>query len=398
MAAGLSAPVPGAPAAPPGPSAPVPGAPAAPPGPSAPVPGSAPPAPGGVTHHGRRRTVVRWTVEAVVLGGAALFVVERAGSSVGQVGATFDHLHWHWLFVSVAAECGSIVALSWLQQRLLRVGNVNVRVTDLLPVTAASNAVAQSLPGGVLFAEGYSFRQYQRLGAGKALGVWAELSAGALASAGLAAVAVAGAVVVGSGLRLQLLPGLVFVLAGALVACALFRRAPLLSTLISRVMRFSERVLPARLWRHLRSAEAATRQMANFRPSAGLWAACLGAAMINWGLDAVVLVMGLLTVGGPVPWRGVLLCYAAAQLLVELPITPGGLGLVEGGLVEVLTRFHVPVSRATAGTLMYRAVSYWLLLLIGWAAALWLAKHNRRANRSRGSTGNHPGEPAGTFG
>ena len=119
-----------------------------------------------------------------------------------------------------------------------------------------------------------------------------------------------------------------------------------------------------------------------FRPSWGVWLACLAAAALNWCLDAVVLVMGLLTVGGPVPWRGVLLCYAAAQLLVELPITPGGLGLVEGGLVEVLIRFHVAASRATAATLVYRAVSYWFLLLVGWAAASWLAVRNRQADRA----------------
>lgn len=326
--------------------------------------------------------MLRWVVEVAVLTAAALFVVRRAGSSLGQVGATFDHLHWHWLFVSVAAECCSIFALSWLQQRILRVGRLPVGVRDLLPVTAASNAVAQSLPAGPVFAEGYAFRQYQRLGAGRALGAWAELSAGALASAGLAAVAVAGAVVVGPGLRWKLLPALGFVFAGALVACAMFRRAPLLSSLIGRVLRWSERFLPESLCRHLRAAEVATKEMANFQPSAGIWVACLLAAIINWGLDSVVLVMGLLTVGGPVPWRGVLLCYAAAQLLAELPITPGGLGLVEGGLVEVLTRFHVPVTRATAGTLMYRAVSFWLLLLIGWVAALWLTMRNRRADRA----------------
>jgi hypothetical protein len=340
---------------------------------------------------------LRWALEAVVLAAAAVFVIDRAGSSLGQVGATFDHLHWHWLFISAAAECGSIVALSWLQQKLLRVGDLPVRVRDLLPITASSNAVAQSLPAGLLFAEGYAFRQYQRLGAGKALGVWAELSAGALASAGLAAVAVAGAAVVGPGLRWQLLPPLCFVLLGALVAAALFRRAPLLSALIRRVMRFSERHLPSNLYRHLRSAEEATRDMATFRPSVGVWLTCLCAAIINWGMDAVVLVMGLLTVGGPVPWRGVLLCYAAAQLLVELPITPGGLGLVEGGLVEVLTRFGMPVTRATAGTLMYRAVSYWLLLLIGWAAALWLTMHNRRLDRAERAGPDPAPAGAGSF-
>jgi hypothetical protein len=325
--------------------------------------------------------LARVLVEILVLAAAAVFVLRRAGN-LAQVSATFDRLHWHWLFVSVGAEIASVTMLSWLQQRLLQVGNLPVTVGDLLPVTMASNAVAQSLPIGTLFAEGYAFRQYQRLGAGRALGVWAELSAGALAAAGLAGVAVSGAAVVGPGLRWQLLPALGFVFTGALVAAALFRRAPLVAGLIGGLLRRAERRLPDRWCRPLRSAEQATREMAGFQPSWSLWLACLAAAALNWGLDAVVLVMGLLTVGGPVPWRGVLLCYAAAQLLAELPITPGGLGLVEGGLVEVLIRFHVTASRATAATLMYRAVSYWFLLLIGWAAASWLAVRNRRADRA----------------
>lgn len=309
-----------------------------------------------------------------------MFVVRRGGD-MATVAATFDRLHWHWLFVSVAAEACSITALSWLQQRLLRVGDLPVGVRDLIPVTMASNAVAQSLPGGTLFAEGYAFRQYQRLGASRVLGIWAELSAGALASAALAAVAVAGAIVVGPGLRLKLLPGLAIVLAGALVAAALFRRAPLLSDLISRVAHRLEPHVPSGFVAHLRSAQESTRQMERFKPSKGVWLLCLAAAVVNWGLDAVVLTMGLLTVGGPVPWRGLLLCYAAAQLLVELPVTPGGLGLVEGGLVEVLIRFHVSASQATAGTLMYRAVSYWLLLVVGWVAVGWLTYRNRRTDR-----------------
>ena len=328
----------------------------------------------------RRVKIVRFVIEAAVLAGGGLFVVRRAGDTA-NIAATFDRLHWHWLFVSVAAEAGSITALSWLQQKLLRVGDLPVGVRELVPVTMASNAVAQSLPGGTLFAEGYSFRQYQRLGASRMLGIWAELSAGALASAALAAVAVAGAIVVGPGLRLKLLPGLAVVLAGALVAAALFRRAPLLSDLISRVSRRLERHVPSGLIAHLRSAQDSTTQMERFRPSKRLWLLCFSAAVINWSLDAVVLTMGLLTVGGPVPWRGLLLCYAAAQLLVELPLTPGGLGLVEGGLVEVLIRFHVPASRATAGTLMYRAVSYWLLLVVGWLAVGFLTYRNRRTDR-----------------
>ena len=334
----------------------------------------------GVSKHDKQWAFVRRALEVVVLGAAALFVLSRV-NNVGSVAGAFDHLHWHWLFVGVGAEACSMVALAWMQHKLLRVGGLPVSVPDLVPVTLASNAVSLSLPAGTLFAEGYTFRQYQWLGASQVLAIWSQLSAGALATAALAAVAVAGAAIA-PGLRLQLLPGLTFVLAGAVVAAALFRRAPLLGSLIGRTLRGSERFLPSSLCRHLRSAQVALRQMESFNPPPKLWMACFGFAALNWLLDAVVLTTGLLTVGAPVPWKDLLLCYAAAQVLVELPITPGGLGLVEGGLVEVLIRFHVPASLATAGTLVYRAVSYWLLLLVGWSAALYLTLRNRRASRA----------------
>ena len=176
-----------------------------------------------------------------------------------------------------------MVCLSWVQQRLLRVGGLPVGVPDLVPVTLASNAVSLSLPAGTLFAEGYTFRQYQWLGASQVLAIWSQLSAGALATAALAAVAVAGAAAA-PGLRLELLPVLTFVLAGALVAAALFRRAPLLGSLIGRTLRGAERFLPPSVCRHLRSAQVALRQMNNFNPPPRLWLACFGVAALNWML------------------------------------------------------------------------------------------------------------------
>jgi uncharacterized membrane protein YbhN (UPF0104 family) len=329
----------------------------------------------------RRRTLLRALFEVAVLALASVFVVLRLGNSLGSFAQSFRHLHWHWLLLGVAAEGGSVFCLSWLQQRLLREGRADVGVRDLLPVTVAANGVAQSLPAGSLFAEGYSFRQYQRLGAGWTLAGWAELSAGALEAFALATVALAGAIVVGGPLRLQLLPGLAFVFVGAGVAAALFRRTAFLGRLIGRVLTWSERFLPSKWCTKIDNAEHSVREMACFRPSVRTWLRAWAVATCNWGLDCVVLVAGLLTAGVPVPWRAVLLCYATAQLLVELPITPGGLGIVEGGLTELLTRFHVGVTQATAGTLMYRAVSYWLLLIVGWAAAAWLSFHTRRQGR-----------------
>ena len=52
-------------------------------------------------------------------------------------------------------------------------------------------------------------------------------------------------------------------------------------------------------------------------------------------------------------------------MLALIPLTPGGLGFVEAGLVGTLTLAGVPGSDALAATLLYRLVSYWLPLPAG---------------------------------
>jgi uncharacterized protein (TIRG00374 family) len=61
----------------------------------------------------------------------------------------------------------------------------------------------------------------------------------------------------------------------------------------------------------------------------------------------------------------VLLAYAGAELLALIPLTPGGLGFVEAGLVGTLTLAGVPAKDALTATLLYRLVAYWLPLPAG---------------------------------
>ena len=56
----------------------------------------------------------------------------------------------------------------------------------------------------------------------------------------------------------------------------------------------------------------------------------------------------------------VLLAYAVAGLLALIPITPGGLGIVEAGLSALLILAGVPGGDAVVATLAYRIISYWL--------------------------------------
>jgi uncharacterized protein (TIRG00374 family) len=61
----------------------------------------------------------------------------------------------------------------------------------------------------------------------------------------------------------------------------------------------------------------------------------------------------------------VLLAYAVGGLLGLIPITPGGLGIVEAGLSGMLVLAGIPAAPAVLATLAYRIISYWLPILVG---------------------------------
>ena len=60
-----------------------------------------------------------------------------------------------------------------------------------------------------------------------------------------------------------------------------------------------------------------------------------------------------------------LLAFCAAQVLAQVPVTPGGLGFVEAGLTATLTLAGVGPGKAVLATLAYRLFAYWLQLPAG---------------------------------
>jgi uncharacterized protein (TIRG00374 family) len=104
------------------------------------------------------------------------------------------------------------------------------------------------------------------------------------------------------------------------------------------------------------------------------WEAVAGAAG-RWLFDWLTLVTALAAVGQHPRPSLVLLAFCAAQLLAQIPITPGGLGVVEAGMTGALVLIGVPAGAAAVATLAYRLVSYWLALPAGGIAYLI---HRRR--------------------
>ena len=61
----------------------------------------------------------------------------------------------------------------------------------------------------------------------------------------------------------------------------------------------------------------------------------------------------------------ILIAYAVAGVIGMIPITPGGLGIVEASLTGLLVLSEVNSSQAVLATLTYRLASYWLPLCAG---------------------------------
>ncbi|HEU5004008.1 MAG TPA: YbhN family protein [Actinomycetota bacterium] len=102
----------------------------------------------------------------------------------------------------------------------------------------------------------------------------------------------------------------------------------------------------------------------------------LGWACLNWVLDAASLYIFLAAFGHFENPDGLLVAYGIANVLAAIPVTPGGLGVVEGILVPTLVGFGSPRGIAVLGVLAYRLVQFWLPIPVG--AACYVALGRRK--------------------
>ena len=115
--------------------------------------------------------------------------------------------------------------------------------------------------------------------------------------------------------------------------------------------------------------------------------ACWAAA--NWLLDMASLWVFLRAFGPGVTPEAVIISFGLANVFAVIPITPGGLGIIEGILIPTLVGFGLNRSDATLGVLSYRFAQYWFPILLGgfMYATLrvgpWSIKRRERLERLR---------------
>jgi uncharacterized protein (TIRG00374 family) len=326
---------------------------------------------------------------AVVVTGVVLYGVAPAVISVANAWPRAARIEPAWWIGMLVAETGSLYCL-WQLQKLC------IGVPRLLPVATsqlASGALGRVVPGGAATA---AAAQYAMLGSAGVSGeaIALGLTAGTvLQLAALSALPVLVLPLLAFGLRIphKLVPAL---LVGAALFALMFAAAVIVLNYDSalRSVARGARALLRKLGRGDavetlpdRVIEQRDRMVQTLGRR---WYVALAAAVGRWLLDFGALAAALAAVGDETRLSLVLLAYVGAQLLGQIPLTPGGLGIVEAGLTGLLAAAGVGAGAAAVATLAYRLVSYWLMLPAGLIA--WLVYRGTLAHPA-GVSRDHPG-------
>src|SRR4051794_21303478 len=146
--------------------------------------------------HSRWRPALRSFAALAATALVTMMVIARR-DELARIITLLRRANWSWVAAAAGAEAVSFLALAAIQQLLLRAGGLAIRLRTVLVIALASSAISNSVPGGVAWANVYSFRQLRRRGADPVLAIWAKAGAGLLSAAALALLTAVGVLLAG---------------------------------------------------------------------------------------------------------------------------------------------------------------------------------------------------------
>jgi hypothetical protein len=278
-----------------------------------------------------------------------------------------DHLNYAWETGAVLAEVTSVVGYGFLQQKVLQWSGADLSLRSLTLVSLANNAIAYSVPGEPAVSSAYRYRFFRRHGASGASAGWSILTILIAQAIGLSLLLLIGVLVALSGhtgvqARGTVIVGLfVVVIAGAFLV-----RRDLLLRSLGLVLRLIRRTTGHPRGDVMKRVESTLRRMHEIPLSNGAAVGLVVMATSLWLMDFVILLCCFGAVHATIPWSGVLLAFGVSQIVASLPLIPGGLGIVEGSLAVILVAYGAKKVPALAVVLVYRLLTFWLVIIVGW--------------------------------
>jgi uncharacterized protein (TIRG00374 family) len=323
----------------------------------------------------QRNALIR-RIAAIVITGLTFYIIFPALLRVISAWPRLSSLAPAWLAAVVVTEAISFFCSMALQRMVLRVKSWFTIITASL----AGNAVTNVLPGGDAVGASVQFQMLVTAGVDSVQAAGGLATASILGVAGLFALpvfvlpAIAGGLSVKSGLLFAAVLGIVgfVLLVGAGVVVLRFDRV------LYWVGSFVQWILNKVHRRKTPSQDLTERLLAerdSVRKELGRnWRMALLAVAGRIGLDYLCLLSALYAAGARPNPSLVLLAYAATAVIALIPLTPGGLGIVEASLSGLLILAGVKPDRAVLATLAFRLASYWLPIMAG-AVSYFLFRH-----------------------
>lgn len=342
----------------------------------------------------RRHASVLRFVLGLALGALALWAVAGQRGELSDAATELGHLNVSWLVLAIFAEAMSVVAFAQMQATPLRSGDVRIPQRRLVAMTAAAGAIASSIPAGPAVSSMFAFRQYRRHGADEALAAWTLIVTLVSSALGLSLLTAVGlGLAARQGAAFDLIGVTLGVLFLAVAATAVLWQRRALSRVGLAALRGLRRVT-GRPRRHESEVLAGIMsRLGGVRLTWRDFAKAVGWSVGSWCCDCAALACGYLAVHAVIPWQALLLAYGAGQLASNLPITPGGLGVVEGSLTIALVAYGGAQVSTVGAVLLYRIVSFWGFLPVGWLAYLAISLRDRGADRRAARTVEAPARP-----
>ncbi|WP_426514161.1 lysylphosphatidylglycerol synthase transmembrane domain-containing protein [Dactylosporangium sp. McL0621] len=341
------------------------------------TPQLAPPAP-----PRRRRPWVRLAVLGVIALVLAAIGLRGRLPAPGDVLDALGGAKYTWIALAVVLQVASIESFALQQRRLLNSLGARLTRGQVMAITLAGTALSISMPAGPAVSTAFTIREYQRGGATR------EASAASAIVSGLASIG--GLALLYAGLALAVLarhPDGLLSWQPLLVVVAM---AALTTALVVAGRRFARRPPPEpglgpvagnRVTRALQSLLRAAGDA--WRAGAGLrapdWVFALVYATVKWLADLFCLIAVAEALHLPVGVATMATVYLTVQIVRQVPLTPGGVGVVETALVAGLTTAGATAAGATAAVLVYRVLSCWALIPIGGIAAVILRRQREKA-------------------
>jgi uncharacterized protein (TIRG00374 family) len=312
------------------------------------------------------KTVVKRGV-VVVIAGIAIYLVFPAITEVFASWPRLSTLNPIWFAVAVGAEVAHFVCTFALQRLALRTRAWFPVITSQL----AGNSITLIMPGGAAVGAAVQFRMLATsLGDTSStvggLAAFSLLGVGGLLALPVFALPVVllGAPVSRGLVNTALLGAAGFVLFAAFGAVVLAYDAPLrwAGRTVQRLANWARRKRPP--LEGLGTTLLAQRNDIRAVLGRQWWQALLLSAG-RLAFDFLCLLAALRATGSHPRPSLILVAYAAAGIIGMIPLTPGGLGIVEASLTGLLVLAEVNSSQAVLATLTYRLASYWVPLAVG---------------------------------